>query len=148
MRNLGGQREWAGCRVPTQGQGCRRDLRASSCTPGVPVHLQGGGTSRGNVLILQLMRAEGLVLTNGQQAQLWGQHLGNSQKGEHRDPTTDTCAFLQACAHTSISKNSTSHLDSESAGIPATLSWALSEGRGTRDGDWPPGVICSGGDRL
>lgn len=93
------------------------------------MHLQRRGTSPGNVLILQLMRAGGLVPTNGRQAQLWGQHLGNSQKGECRDHTTGTCAFLQACACTFISKNSTSHLDSESAGIPATLSWAFSEGR-------------------
>lgn len=108
-----------------QGQCCRSDCVASPCTPGVPVHLQGEGTPRGNVLILQLMRAGGLVPTNGQ---LWGQHLGNSHKGECRDPTTGTCAFLQECAYAFIRKTSTSHLGSESAGIPATLSRAFSEG--------------------
>lgn len=139
MRDLGGQREWAGCSVPTQCQCGRSDLRASPCTPGVPVHLQGEGTPRGNVLILQLMRAGGLVPTNGQ---LWGQHLGNSHKGECRDPTTGPCAFLQACA-CPLSARTAPHtwILSQRAFLP------LFAGHLVRDVDWLPGFICSGGDR-
>ena len=102
------------------------------------VHLQSEGTSGGNGLLLQRMGvgAWGWAPSHGQQARLWGQHLGNAAGVSWRQ------AFSRGCACTLIDKDSPAHLGSESVSIPPWLAGPL-----VTDFTGIPGFICSGGDR-